>query len=167
MIHEKSISHRFAKAGITRDDLAAKITKGGGIYEVVYMKKIQNDLKNVRFDCENVTDPNDEDEEGFAMPGFVQGYDTLPNGVEVAWIGAGGDWEHPLAFCIYIGDDDELRAYIPEDGNAYNFKLKQAIGNWNSFGDEEDADEFEKFNLTYKFDMDKLRADAAEKISFK
>ena len=125
---------RYAKAGITEDKLRAKIDDAGGVYEAVYQSKIQDDLEKIEFDCENLTDPDDE--EGFDMPGFTHGYDTLPNGVEVCWIGAGGDWEMPLAFCVYIGDDGALRAYIPKDGNCYNFETKKAIGNWNPDGDD-------------------------------
>ena len=182
---------RYAKAGTTIEELKSKIDDAGGMYEVVYLDKVQDDLKKVSFDCENVTDADDE-EGGFCMPGFTHGYDTLPNGVPVCWVGAGGDWEDPLAFCVYIGDKGELRAYIPKDGNAYNFKLKQAIGNWYADEDEpgweaaqvendEDSDlvdiedeyegyhleEVKKFGIRYHFDMEKLRADAANRIGFK
>lgn len=181
---------RYAKAGITEDDLKKKIDEAGGMYEVAYMSKIQDDIKKIEFDCENVTDPDDLEDGGFRMPGFTHGYDTLPNGVAVCWVGAGGDWEDPLAFCVYVGDDGSLRAYVPKDGNAYNFKTKAAFGNWHEDDDtgerpesdgEQDEDlvdveeeydgyhldELKHFGLRYVFDMDKLRADAANRIVFK
>ena len=179
---------RYAKAGVTEEDLKARIDAAGGVYELLngdgITQRLIDDMKKVQFDCENVTDPDDE--EGFEMPGFAPGYATLPNGVAVCWIGAGGDWEDPLALCVYVGDDGALRAYVPKDGNAYNFKTKAAIGNWNAYGehdeevgDDEDGgeydgeydgphlDEVRHFGLRYEFDMDKLEADAAGRIVFK
>lgn len=162
---------RYAKPNVTTDDLKEIIDSKGGVYEILYgdstTQQLINDLKKIEFDCENVTDPDDD--EGFDMPGFQHGYDTLPNGVAVCWCGAGGDWESPLALCLYVGDNGALRAYIPKNGNAYNFKTKKAIGNWNVWGDEsdDDEDELEKFGLVYEFDMAKLRADAAKRIQFK
>jgi len=161
---------RHAKAGMTITKLMTKINNAGGVYEAIYQSKIQDDLKKIDFDCENVTDPDDE--EGFDMPGFTHGYDTLPNGVPVCWCGAGGDWEMPLAFCLYIGEDSSLRAYVPKDGNCYNFETKKAIGNWSP--DDEDAwgaadheEELEHLGIEYEFDMDKLRVDAANRIVVK
>lgn len=163
---------RFAKAGVTKEDLKKKIDDAGGSYEVVYFDKIQKDIKKIEFDCENTTDPNDEEDGGFDMPGFIHGYDVLSTGVAVCWIGAGGDWEMPLAFCIYIGDDGSLRAYVPKDGNCYNFETKRAIGNWSSDDDDDwgcadHEEELKHLGIEYKFDMDKLRADAANRIVFK
>ena len=84
-----------------------------------------------------------------------------------------------------------MRAYIPKSGNAYNFKTKAAFGNWHKEDDEEligsndeietnedlvdvedeydgyHLDELKHFGLRYNFDMDKLRADAANRIVVK
>lgn len=175
-----------AKTGITEGILKRKVENAGGVYEIVYEKQMQEDFKGVEFDCENVTEPDDE--EGFSMPGFKHGYDVLPNGVPVCWVGAGGDWEDPLAFCMFIGEDGEFHAYIPKDGNAYNFKLNRAFGNW--YDEEQDSgrwegvpesddlvaaqneyegyhlEELKFFGLAYKFDMEKMREEAAKCISF-
>jgi len=182
---------RYAKADVTVNDLKQKIDAAGDVYEVLYRnpsKRIREDMSKVEFDCENVTDPDKH--ENFDMPGFQSGYETLPNGVAVCWVGAGGDWEDPLALCIYIGESGELRVYIPKDGNCYNFKTKAAFGNWypededgmwddtSSDEDEDDFGEYEEncecehhfeemkhFGIKqYKFDMEKLRADAANRI---
>ena len=96
-----------------------------------------------------------------------------------------------MAFCLYIGEHGELRAYIPKDGNVYNFKTKAAIGNWDQEDDESDSEsdesdcedddvfddeddelypfiaEVKHFGLPREFNMDKLRADAANRITFK
>lgn len=177
---------RYAKAGVTIDELRRRINSSAdGAYQLLYgdscTAKIRQDISKIEFDCENVTDPNDPTD-NFDMPGFEGGFELLPNGVPVAWVGAGGDWEDPLALCIYIGEHNELRAYIPKDGNAYNFKTKAAFGNWDGgdgFGGDpnEDYSEYEEgcecdhhfdemkhFGIKYKFDMDKLRADAAARI---
>jgi TolA-binding protein len=141
---------RYAKPNTTIDELQEKIENAGGIYEVVYQSQIQKDLTKISFDCENLTEEDGE----FAMEGFTPGYSLLPNDVPVLWIGAGGDWECPLAFCVYIGEDNRLRAYVPKDGNVYNKKEKAAYGN------NDDYDEYEN----YEFDMEKLAADAASRI---
>ena len=52
------------------------------------------------------------------MPGYEVGYEVLPSGILVLWCAARGDWEMPVAFCLYIGEDSEIHAYIPRDGNA-------------------------------------------------
>ena len=161
---------RYAKAGVTIEELKAKIDAIDeyGIYSLCNDNpKVIDDLKKIDFSCENVTDPNDE--EGFDMPGFTHGYDILPNGIAVCWVGGGGDWELPLAFCIYIAPDGSFRAYIPKDGNCYNFKTKKAIGNWSpddedAWGEGDSDAELEHLGIEYKFDMDKLRADAANRI---
>ena len=154
---------RYAKPNVTIEELKQKIEDAGGIYEILEYnpsQQILKDMQKIEFSCENVTDDEDEP---FDMPGFECGYDILPNGVAVDWVGAGGDWEDPIALCIYLGHNDKLRVYIPKDGNAYNFKLKSAIGNYDSWGDEE----LKKFKLKYEFDMNKLRTDASQRIIVK
>ena len=145
----------YAKNGITEEALKQKIDDAGGMYEVAWQEQVQKDIKTVYFDCENVTDPDDE--EGFAMPGFIHGYDVLPNGVPVCWVGAGGDWECPVAMCIFVGEDDKFHAYVPEDGNVYNKGYGAAYGN---NGDEEEYE-------SQTFDMDSLRDDASDHVIFK
>ena len=144
---------RYAKTGITERRLKRKVDDAGGVYEIVYEKQMQEDLKGVEFDCENVTEPEDD---GWSMEGFTNGYDILPNGVPVCWCGCGGDWECPLAICIYIGEDGKFHAYVPRDGNVYNKEANAAFGN------NDDYDEYNK----YKFDMEKMREEAAKCVSF-
>lgn len=153
---------RYAKPNITVKDLEERLDKAGGLSEALYSYKVLSDLEKVEFDLENFTYVEGD----FDMPGFRPGFDTLPNGVAVLWVGAGGDWELPIAFCLYIGDGGEFRAYIPKDGNCYNFKTKSAFGNDDICEDVEE--ELEHNGLEgYAFDMDKLRAAAAKRIVFK
>ena len=160
---------RFAKANVTIDDLKNKImsiNNNGDINDALYdiyrnyaPKIIYKDLSKINFDMENIeyvgefSTPGTEDLEPFEMLG------NFP----VAWVCAGGDWEQPLVFVLYIGDKGELRAYIPKDGNAYNHKEKCA------YGSEEDPDEAENFDVEndYKFDSNKLREDVMGRIVVK
>ena len=57
---------------------------------------------------------------------------------------AGGDWETPCFFILYL-DQSRLRAYIPEDGNNWNNKTKQAYGN---------DDEKDKENILSRYGLE-------------
>jgi hypothetical protein len=51
---------------------------------------------------------------------------------DLSFIGcmAGGDWEFPIYFVIYLDQDKKtLRGYIPGDGNPWNHDTKTAFGN--------------------------------------
>lgn len=52
---------------------------------------------------------------------------------------AGGDWEYPVYFLIYL-QDDIWRAYVPKAGNTFNYDIMQAFGN----EDEKDLEFFKK-----------------------
>jgi hypothetical protein len=84
---------------------------------------IQKDLSKVKFDTENVIY---EEDNPFRAEGL--GFRTLLNNLTVLGVKAGGDWENPVYFIIYW-DGDNLRGYIPKDGNPYNSDTKEAYGN--------------------------------------
>ena len=65
-----------------------------------------------------------------------------------------------LAFCLYIGEDDEIHAYIPRNGNAFNKHTNRAFGNDEELSPNEEADKFGG----YMFSMEKLRTDADSAI---
>jgi len=93
------------------------------------------DLERVRFCAENI--------ECFKCYPFhcgepLLGLHTLSSGLTFLGIMAGGDWERPIFFIIYY--DDELRAYVPEDGNVWNTDTNEAYGNDN----KKDAEDVEK-----------------------
>jgi len=51
------------------------------------------------------------------------------NGTIIALCCAGGDWETPVYFAIYIEKDRKrLRAYVPTIGNQFDFYCKTAFG---------------------------------------
>jgi hypothetical protein len=77
----------------------------------------------------------------------------------VLWVAAGGDWELPLVFVLFIGEDGEIHAHVPEDGNAYNHEKKAAYGNNEGdpvYGDKEDT--------RYVFDVEKMKKDIVSAI---
>lgn len=156
---------RYAKSNVTIDDLKEKILSINNntdindalcdIYGNYAPSIVYKDLSKINFDMENIelvgefSTPGAEDLNPFEMLG------EFP----VAWVSAGGDWEAPLIFVLYIGDKGELRAYIPKDGNAYNHKEKCA------YGSEEDEVEFNEDD--YVFDSAALRADVMNRIQVK
>ena len=150
---------KYAKKNVTEEELRKKVNEGleqekartklprNYIYDI---PSIDEDLfgegKQVQFDCENITDPDNE-ESWFCWPEMrTVGYATLENGLEVCWYSAGGDWEAPIAFIVYLGEDDQLHAYVPERGNCYNKKFKSAYGNNDDY-EEADDDGFDQYEM--------------------
>jgi len=78
------------------------------------------DLKKVDFDFEN----HEVDEED---PDLAT-HRKLPDGTEIIWCWAGGDWESSVSFVLYLDPNDKIRAYIPKNGNCYCTKCKTAWG---------------------------------------
>jgi len=79
-------------------------------------------------------------------------------GVPYVMILAGGDWETPVACAIYF-DGQELRGYVPEDGNSYNHMTKSAFGN---FKDDRAACERQyRVTIGHREDMRTLKPDMA------
>jgi len=107
--------------------------------------RIQKDLSKINFDFENCD-----------LEEYIDGL------IPVALFQAGGDWEHPVVFCLYW-DGKQLRGYIPKDGNVYNEKEKCAYGSEEDDSNCLPAEQFEKL----KFDYDKIRADIANRIKIK
>lgn len=86
---------------------------------------IKNDLSSVSFDWENFTEfSGAEDTNGFAEYPF--GYCDLGNDFHIFFGQAGGDSEYPLCF-IYFWDGENIRAYIPSNGNVYDKEIKKAF----------------------------------------
>lgn len=112
--------------------------------------KIEKDLEKVEFDLENYeTDPD-----GFRDHMPLVGYQTIG---ELTFLGvsAGGDWEIPIFFLIYVDEKNKLRAYIPSKGNAYNTQTKSAYGNYED-EDEEQAKKLGYSSMVELYDADNL-----------
>jgi hypothetical protein len=87
--------------------------------------QLKKDLSKVQFAWENFcTDPDDHR----TYREFL-GFHTLPNGMPFWGCLAGGDWEIPILFILYLDPSKKLRAYIPERGQYYNKEEKCAFGN--------------------------------------
>lgn len=85
--------------------------------------KLEKDLNKVSFNMENY-----EYETGCGYMGYPCGYVTLPSGLPVLFVNAGGDWETPVCFVLYW-DGNSVRGYIPKDGNVYDKEKKCAFSN--------------------------------------
>jgi len=100
-------------------------------YKLRQLGKVGADLGKVSVDYENFSHTV-QDEWGYwkDMLGVNQIGDLSFWGMS-----AGGDWEYPVYFIVYISNKKELRAYIPKHGNMWNKLTKEAFGN------DEDADQ--------------------------
>lgn len=73
---------------------------------------------DIKFDFENIL-MEDNDMNG------IYGFQTLPNGMEILGLIAGGDWEIPVNFILYL-KNGKLYNYIPKNGNCYNKESNSA-----------------------------------------
>lgn len=62
------------------------------------------------------------------------GIHTLANGFTFWGFFAGGDWEAPVYF-IYYWDGNNIRGYVPRNGNLFNHRAMEAYGNHNNKND--------------------------------
>lgn len=76
------------------------------------------DLSKVAFDLENI-----------GVVKAPNGPFVLVNGVPMLFAWAGGDWEWPVHFVLYIDPKNQVRGYVPKDGNRYNRSTRKAYGN--------------------------------------
>ena len=136
--------------------------------------QVSKDLDKVDFDCENMSADTSEvwgeTESGKGDAKDYVGLHTLGNGLSYLGVTAGGDWETPLFFIVYW-DGENLRGYVPKDGNTWNTKNNCAFGN------DEEADEafFKQKGWKYdcnvsskvKYDFKKIEEDLLKRIVFK
>ncbi len=118
----------------TKEHFLSKVQKLMGNEEFPFEQndRLFKDLKKVQFDYENCTDFNCRT--NYAT--YPVGYREIAPGFHAFFVNAGGDWEHPICYIYYWGQK-MLRAYIPENGNAWNKKEKCAYG---SDSDENSGD---------------------------
>jgi len=150
-------------APISIEDLIAKIKAvegDGGIHAL--LKHLGKDIK-VEFDLENFSDsPKD------FGPKALMGFHTEANGLTYCGMCAGGDWEHPVFFCIYW-DGKKLRGYVPTEGNPWNTTTKAAYGN-DEKADAKNArkrwpDKFDTDSeVDFEFEPDLIRQDILERL---
>lgn len=147
------------KNDMTIEDLQNIVGKYDGLHYALYENPADDDISSVNFDTENMEQFGTEYSYNH-LPGLenLDGYEMLGKEGEFAfpvlWVAAGGDWELPLVFILFIGEDGKLHGYVPEDGNAYNHEKKAAYGNNDGdpvYGDKEDT--------RYVFDVEKMKGD--------
>lgn len=117
---------------LSRPDLFQKITKGLNPVNIndpehfslsaVLLKnpRLARDLEKIQFSTENF-----DYKTGFLGHQLV-GYHHIGDVLSFVGCDAGGDWEHPLFFIIYM-DGKQLRGYIPTCGNTFNTIFKTAF----------------------------------------
>lgn len=80
---------------------------------------VSNDISKVSFDFENFEENADNIET------IILNHKML----RFIWCSAGGDWEYPVNYIVYLDNKYRWRGYVPQMGNPYNHKTKQAFGN--------------------------------------
>lgn len=92
-----------------------------GAYEFVeLLRENRDELGRVVFDTENWAFSD-----GFV--GIETGFKSI-DGTTILLGSAGGDWEYPIGFCLYVGVDCKVHGYVPEHGNTYNPRWLTAYG---------------------------------------
>ena len=84
-------------------------------YPDILTDQLERDLSYVNFDMENYTTYHDE----IGFDNYPIGYDEIEDGFHVYYVQFGGDNDYPICAIFYWGDN-ELRAYIPSDGNVWD-----------------------------------------------
>lgn len=88
--------------------------------------KIGEGLKRVSFDFENYE---------YTHGSYIGQFRNLLGPryfgkVPAVGCAAGGDWEYPVFFIVYVDNDGvTLRSYIPKNGNTWNYDTDSAFGN--------------------------------------
>lgn len=144
---------RYAKPGQTIENLKRMIEDNGGVKEVIY-----NDRLKVHKDLLKVDMGHDFagllSEVKWLSAQDIPGYEMLGSGngqFPVAWCYSHAEGEFAVAFVLYIGQNGQLRAYIPVDGNnihcghsrqkeAYSNEVMQScakpdVGGWFKYGE--------------------------------
>ena len=93
------------------------------MYQLIINTFSNSKDKKIVFDFENIITPFDDEIGNCYGLGFYQIGDYA-----VMLCYAGGDWEIPVYFAIYIDDNNKLRMYIPTKGNSFNPYTKTAYG---------------------------------------
>lgn len=110
------------KFGVTKDELINKINSLNE--EDLVVLRLSSALTKVNFDWENHYISDIENPNCTKQCKFREVF-----GSTVLLTYAGGDWEYPVSFILYIDDKGKLKGFIPNAGNSYNKDTKQAFGN--------------------------------------
>lgn len=118
---------------------------------------LERDLNKYNFNLENLIDKTDEDfEVAFKQSKYFNfpllGYQTH-NKMSFMGLLGGSDYGEPVFFLLYIDPKDNIRAYIPKDGNAIN-PISKSV-----FGDDIEKDDLFAKSKGYEEYGDYLNAD--------
>lgn len=143
-------------------EVAENLGEDFSSYLLTQIDKIGRDLGHV-MDFENA---GYEESEGFGVYKSILGpryFGKIP----AVGCYAGGDWEFPVFFLIFLEEDGKtLRAYIPKEGNIWNYDSKEAFGN------NEDSDRdfllkwFRENRPTLRFDPNNISIDDCSNFIF-
>lgn len=118
--------------------------------------KLERDFK-VQFDLENQCEFKETDFSVADKEGYIQINGTW---MYIGW--AGGDWENPVYFVLYLSPKGKLRAYIPNEGNCYNKKYMMAYGN----NDDDDDVIREDFDVMIKNITERIEVEPGPKTDY-
>lgn len=115
---------RYAKTGITEDDLKAEIEAEGGLSEILYNDKLKvyKDLLKVDMGCDRYGLLS---ETKFFSAKCIPSYETITKdgkSYPIAWCYCNAEGEQAVAFVLYVGHEGKLRAFIPNKGNNFDSK---------------------------------------------
>ena len=158
-----ALMDKIRRAGQSIDDAANNLLRGDTPLFKELVAQVQFDNENV--EIVEIVHFNETGELGFKLVNglpFIIGY-------------AGGDWENPVGFVIYLGVDGELHGYVPADGNVYEPLTRTAYGSvdqskipeWSKLSDDEFERRFNIFedgDAEREFDFDKMIADVVKTI---
>jgi len=123
---------RLAEPNATEEDIINLLKKEFGDDYLDYSPLDalpESDLK-ITFDSENFGTPWSKYESSRRDTGWYE-----INGTTVALCWAGGDWERPVWFAVYVEHGGKrLRAYIPTVGNCFDIYCKTALGSQGNWG---------------------------------
>lgn len=150
------MGRKFAPS--TPEQLSQKMASAmeeDGFYGLV--DTVKPDLK-VHFDLENYEYKESSSPAVYGPKGLM-GIKTI-NGLTFCGCIAGGDWESPVFFIVYL-DGKKLRAYVPKEGNPWNTTTKSAYGNdeesdlknakkrYPDLYDDSDEEDLEFYNIPF------------------
>lgn len=163
--------------GILEYDIINNICHIPGNYELFdedkhpEFAKARKDLNKVKFDFENLEiglDINGKNDDRGELN--IHEY----NGVCLLLCCAGGDWENPVYFVLYVDHKNKLRAYIPSNGNTYCKKYKCAYGGISEYvedyydlpeEDQMDIDNLDEEGMSIEPNIISMLQDASHRIT--
>lgn len=120
---------RYAEPNVTPEMIEQQWEKTWKEFGEDWLEELPDEDLEVTFNFENFSTPWCKD-----FGEHVGFYDV--NGTTIALCIAGGDWETPVYFALFLEKDTKkIRMYTPFVGNHFDFYCKTAFGSQGDFGD--------------------------------